>query len=371
MKAIALQPDRSRPALRMLDMPMPVRSSADEALVQVLAVGLDGTDKELIRHRESLGCVERGNLVLGHELLGRVVEAGPDCRLKPGDLVTALVRRPCPEDGCVPCRSGRSDYCTTGRFTERGISGADGFLAEYIVEREMFLVLVPAAFGELGVFIEPQSVIEKALTAVRHIQGRLPGWQPRSALVLGAGPLGALTALTCRTLGYDVTVYSKEAPERVGPSVLRQAGCVYRSGEGGGGGSASSGAPPVASPGAPGETWDLIVECTGYSPLAFGSIGSLARNGVLVILGVAAETGPVPAPTDAWMRRLMTYNQSVVGSANASRDDFETAIARLQTIRSRYPSALERLITDRVDLADVPALDLERVDLKAIVRVAT
>ena len=50
--------------------------------------------------------------------------------LAPGDLAVLMVRRPCPHDGCAPCRRGRPDFCITGDFTERGIKGAHGYMTE-------------------------------------------------------------------------------------------------------------------------------------------------------------------------------------------------------------------------------------------------
>lgn len=356
MKAITLQTNPAQPPLRLVDMPAPERTGPKQALVRVLEVGLDGTDKELLHSRTTVAATERGDLVLGHELLGRVLEVGPQCEsLRPGDLVTALVRRPCPDADCVYCRSGRLDYCASGRFTERGIKEADGFLAETIVEEEKYLVKVPEELAALGVLIEPQSVLEKALDAVEATQRRLEApWTPRSALVLGAGPLGVLAAMTLRLLGCETDVYSLEPPDRQGPKLVREAGCRYVQGG------------KDASPADLGKRWDLIFECTGYSPLAFSSIGLLKRNGALAVLGVAAQTG-VSIAADGLMRSLMTENLAVIGSANASPANFGDAMTRLAEMRRRFPGVAERIVTDRLRPEDVPNIDFSRLALKAVV----
>ncbi|MDF2650624.1 MAG: glucose dehydrogenase [Paenibacillus sp.] len=356
MKAVALYPVSSTQALQLIEVPVPVQREPGQVLVKVLAVGLDGTDKELIHNRTFIPPVNREWLILGHELLGRVEEVEPGSRLQIGELVTALVRRPCFAEECIHCRSGRSDYCSTGLFTERGINSVDGFLTEYIVEEEQYLVSVPPSLIEAGVLIEPQSVIEKALESVQYVQSRLH-WQPRKALILGAGPLGVLAALTCLTMGYEVDVYSREAPDRPAPMLLRNTGCAYHYGDSGN---------PTRTPG---RKWDLIIECTGYSPLAFESITALSKNGILVILGVAAETGKVEISTDVLMRSLMVDNQSVIGSANASRQNFDSAIARLQAIKAQFPAILDQMITDRISLSQVPELDFTMIGLKAVVQI--
>ncbi len=53
---------------------------------------------------------------------------------KPGDLAIPMVRRPCEHPDCVACRSGRSDFCYTGDYRERGIMKMHGFMTEFVVD---------------------------------------------------------------------------------------------------------------------------------------------------------------------------------------------------------------------------------------------
>jgi len=55
-------------------------------------------------------------------------------RVKVGDLVVPMVRRPCPHADCIACTGGRQDFCSTGDFTERGIKDQHGFMTELVVE---------------------------------------------------------------------------------------------------------------------------------------------------------------------------------------------------------------------------------------------
>lgn len=357
MRAIVLQTDPSADALRLIDVPEPEPATDSQVLVKVLAVGLDGTDKELLQHRNTVQTTERGNLILGHELLGEVISVPAGSSLQPGDLVTSLVRRPCNDPGCEPCRNGRADFCVTGQFTERGIMSADGFLTEYIVEEERFLVRIPTELADIGLLIEPQSVIEKAMTTVQAIHHRT-GHRSRSALILGAGPLGVLAALTCRSLGWETDVYAKEPVDRHGPQLLTQSGCVYHQ------------AGDAGTLAAIGKEWDVVLECTGYSLLAIDSIGVLARNGILMIIGVPATVAPLLLPADEWLRTIMSRNLSMIGTVNSVRCDFEQAIIRLSQMRRQFPTLLERIVTDTCELAQVPELDFGSVSLKAVVRIA-
>ncbi len=130
MQALAVFP--SKRSLQLLDVPQPKLQSASDVLLRVREVGLCGTDREIVSFEYGTPPPGSDHLILGHESLAEVVEAGRGVRsLRPGDLVVALIRRPCSHPGCRPCRAGRSDFCVTGNFTERGIKQADGFLTEY------------------------------------------------------------------------------------------------------------------------------------------------------------------------------------------------------------------------------------------------
>ena len=98
MRAVAVIPSKPD-SLHLREVP---RSRVDEVpdgrgvLVEVLRVGVDGTDREIV---EALfGSVPEGDdyLIIGHESMGRVVEVGPNVRraFRPGTLVVATVRRP-------------------------------------------------------------------------------------------------------------------------------------------------------------------------------------------------------------------------------------------------------------------------------------
>src|SRR2546428_12832668 len=173
-------------------------------LVKVLRVGVDGTDKEI--NAAEYGAAPPGYdfLVLGHESFGRVEAVGSNVsELQPGDYVVATVRRP---GTSIYDRIGTNDMTTDDVYYERGINLRHGYLTEYYVDDAEYVVKIPCELREVGVLLEPTTVVEKGIAQAYEIQRRLRVWRPRKAAVLGA-----------RTLGLAADM----APRPPGPLVLR------------------------------------------------------------------------------------------------------------------------------------------------------
>jgi threonine dehydrogenase-like Zn-dependent dehydrogenase len=227
MRALAVFPGRRE--LRTIEVPRPLRRSAREVIVRIREVGICGTDREIAAFQYGTPAPGTDRLVLGHEALGQVVEVGPSVRtLAPGDLVALTVRRPCDDPACTACRVGRQDFCISGGFTERGIKGADGYLTEAVVDEEQYLVRVPRALAEVGVLIEPLTVAAKAAVDLDAILRRYP-WEPLGlrALVLGAGPIGLLSAMMLVARNARTFVYSLEAADSERAKLTRSFGAEY------------------------------------------------------------------------------------------------------------------------------------------------
>jgi glucose 1-dehydrogenase len=347
--------------LELAEVSQPTLRGPHDVLVRVLCVGLDGTDREIMSEHYGVPATGETALTIGHESLGVVAEAGAESGFLPGELVCALVRRPCREPDCVSCRNGQQDYCETGQYVERGIKGADGYLSEYYVEDARYLVRVPAAALAYGVLAEPQSIVEKVWEEVQHIQQRLV-WQPKTAVVLGSGPLGLLAALTCRCLGLDTVVWSKTPADAPAAELVRACGGLFREAEEGTG---ALGAFLQRA----GKRADLIFECTGFSPLAFEAMTALGPNGVLALLGVTPGNRSLCISSDLINQELVLENKCIVGSVNASRKDFETGLYRLQQMEAKFPGLLGRMMTDRLTLEQVTALEWGNIGIKAVVDV--
>src|ERR1700761_2192979 len=165
MKAVAVFPGSRQ--VRVIEQEDPAITQPDQVMLRMLDVGICGTDKEICSFEYGTPPAGDEHLVIGHEALAEVVQAGPAVeRLQVGDLVVPSVRRPCADPGCLSCRSGHQDYCYTGDFRERGIKEAHGYMAEYAVDHERYMNLVPAGLRDIAVLAEPLTIAEKALEQI-------------------------------------------------------------------------------------------------------------------------------------------------------------------------------------------------------------
>jgi threonine dehydrogenase-like Zn-dependent dehydrogenase len=332
--------------------------SDGEVLVDVLCVGVDGTDEEIARGEYGESPEGDDYLIIGHESIGRVVTAGDG--LAEGTLVAAIVRRPDPVP-CVNCGRDEWDMCLNGQYTERGIKARHGYLAERYSERPKFLVPVPDELGTLGVLTEPTSIAEKAVDQAWRVQhGRL-AWEPARAVVTGAGAIGLLAALVLRLRGLEVFVYDQATS---GPKVeLAEAmGARYLPAE-----NAELGAALARQVG----RIDVAIEATGYSPLSFQLLETIGNNGVAVLTGVSGGQRHAELPVDRLNLDMVLGNKVAVGSVNANRGHFKAAVADLTEAHARWPGLLERMITRREPLERFEAA-LERGgdEVKVVVDVA-
>jgi glucose 1-dehydrogenase len=343
MKAVAVWPARRE--ISVVDHPQPELDSPTAARVRVLEVGVCGTDAEICSFH--FGTPPRGSeyLIVGHEALGVVEEVGSGVsRFRPGDLVVPSVRRPCPDLDCAACRSGNQDFCLTGTFTERGLTGAHGFLCEQIVEDERYLYPVPPELRQVGVLTEPLTIAEKGLRQYAAVQRRLP-WKRDSedaelfegvnAVVLGAGPIGLLGCMALLARGCTVWIFSRE-PAGSGRATLAESlGATYAS---------SSDGSFAELAGQIGRV-DLVYEAAGSSRLAFDVLPHVARNGATILVGAPADQGTIPLRGDALLNRIVVSNHAIIGTVNAHESDFRAAIRDLRHFRERWPEALASLIT--------------------------
>jgi threonine dehydrogenase-like Zn-dependent dehydrogenase len=365
MRAVAVLPGKSNSLhLREVRRPRVDDIPAGRgALVDVIRVGACGTDREIV---EALfGTAPAGDdfLIIGHENLGRVAEVGENVPgwLRPGALVIATVRRP---GHSIYDRIGMPDM-TTDEPNERGINRLHGFLAEAYVDDADFLVPLPDSLDAVGVLLEPLSIAEKGIRQAVEIQRRLRVWQPTRAAVLGAGTIGLLTALVLRLRGIEVTVYSRRPAPYRNSELLEAIGANYLS-------SADNTLDDLAERAGP---LDLIVDASGFSPLALGAARVVATNGVLVLVSVTSGDRTAELPTDVINQGFVLGNKVMVGTVNSHRDDFVTGVEDLLRAEAFYPGWLGRLITTRVTGLEgfdemVAHLEGDRDAIKVVVEVA-
>lgn len=343
MKALAITPQLEK-SLRVVERPEPAITSPSEIKLQVLQVGICGTDREEaagMRADAPTGCNE---LVIGHEMFGRVMEIGSSVRaVTPGDYAAFTVRRGCGH--CRPCLAARSDMCETGDYTERGIKGLDGYQTEFVVDREEYIVKIPEMLQSVGVLTEPFSIVEKAIDGAAALQSaRLPHIGDGSewlggaqVLVAGLGPVGLLAVLALRLRGARVIGLDVVAGDSPRAILLKRLGGIYVDGG-------------QSKPHDLSRTFgqiDLIFEATGVAPLEFDLLLALGTNGVYVVTGIPAGSRAVDIDGAALMRQLVLRNQIVIGSVNAGRKHFELAVADMEKAMKLPDSPLEEIITHR------------------------
>lgn len=351
VRGLAVFPQRR--SIEVVDLAEPPAPTAHQVLLRPLEIGICGTDKEIAAFEYGTPPVGCDHLVIGHEALAEVIEAGPEVEgLDPGDLVVPMVRRPCPHASCTACRQGRQDFCYTGDYTECGIKGAHGFARGRVLEQAAYLHPVPKALRSWAVLTEPLSIAEKALLQIWQIQRRLP-WAKRDALsrddgrklqalVLGAGPVGLLGAMALTHAGFNLTVYSKESPESNKASIVHAIGGRYLSAQDCG---------PQELLQRLGRV-DLVYEAAGASRIAFEILRVLDRNAVFVFTGVPGRKAPIELDTGPIMRNLVLNNQILLGTVNAGANAYQAALSDLEQFRRKWPHALDTLISGRYDLRD-------------------
>jgi glucose 1-dehydrogenase len=347
VKAVAVFPETRE--VRLVQRDSPRLGNPDDVLVRILDVGICGTDKEICSFEYGSPPAGEDHLVIGHEALAEVVEVGRAVqRLRIGDLVVPTVRRPCPDPGCLACRSAHQDYCYSGNFTERGIKEAHGYLIEYVVDREEYMVRVPAALADLAVLTEPLTIAEKAMGQVFWLMQHRPPWlgpdtpidqrgRGLSALVLGVGPVGLLGAMTLAAAGSRTYVYSRELPPSSRTDLVSAIGATY----------VSSQARDFPDLGDEIGNIDLIYEAVGHSHFALQALSALGQNGIYILTGVPGLQAFIQADPARLMRDMVLKNQILLGTVNAGPDAFAAAIVDLERFAERWPQAMSTLIAGR------------------------
>jgi threonine dehydrogenase-like Zn-dependent dehydrogenase len=348
MRALTVVPGKAG-SLELVDVPEP-QPRDGEVLVDVVAVGVCGTDVEIVAGEYGEAPPGADRLVLGHESLGRVREAPAGAGVAEGDLVACIVRCPDPVP-CPNCAAGQWDMCSNGRYTEHGIKGADGFLRERYRADVDRLVRVDDALGLAGVLLEPTSVVAKAWTEIDRFSAR-DAEPARVALVTGAGPVGLLAALLGVQRGLEVHVLDREdaGPK---PGLVRALGATFHTGR-----ATDAGGP-----------FDVVVEATGVGAVIVDALGVLAADGVLCLTGLSPRGRTLEVDMGGAGTDLVLGNRQVVGSVSASRAHYEAAAAALA---AADPDWLDGMVTRRIPLAEAAgSLERRPEDVKVVIELGS
>lgn len=346
MRAITLTPGVANSA--RLDEISPPPASDGTILARTVALGVCGTDREIVAGEYGASPPGERRLVLGHESLGRVEEAPADSGFAAGDLVVGVVRRPDPVP-CPSCAAGEWDMCQNGRYVERGIKERHGYGAEQFRIEPAFAIKIDPALGILGVLVEPTSIVAKAWDHTERIGARSRAWRPQTVLVTGAGPIGLLAAMMGVQRGLEVHVldHNTDGPK---PALVRALGATYHAGE---------------TADIEGLAPDVLMECTGAPAVIRDVLGRTAPDGIVCLAGVTAAGHAFEFDIGRYNRTMVLNNETVFGTVNANLTHYEMAADALARAE---PAWLKRLITRRVPLDRwSEALEHRPNDVKVII----
>jgi threonine dehydrogenase-like Zn-dependent dehydrogenase len=345
MRALTIVP-LTAGSLAVTDVPDPVPGSG-ELLVDAIAVGVCGTDKEIAQGEYGWAPPGRDRLVIGHESLGRVRTAPDGSGFSAGDLVVGVVRRPDPVP-CGACAHGEFDMCRNGRYTERGIKALDGYASEQWTVEADYAVRLDARLAEVGMLMEPTTVVAKAWEQVERVGAR--AWfEPTSVLITGAGPIGLLAALIGTQRGLDVHVLDRvtTGPK---PELVSAIGATYH----------HSDIEDVTASLKP----DVVIEATGVPHLVLGAMSGTAAYGITVLTGVSSGGRTLPVDPGELNRVIVLENDAVVGSVNANLRHYGQASDALAAADLDW---LRRLVSRRVPLEDfAQAFEAQDEDVKVV-----
>ncbi len=338
--------------LELVDRPEPAVHAPDDIKIKIIRVGVCGTDREEARGGRAQAPDHSKQLVIGHEMFGQVVQVGRSVtRVQPGDYAIFTVRRGCGH--CTPCAMNRPDMCRTGEFRERGIWGLDGYQAEYVVDKEQYVVRVPPELESIGVLAEPTSVVEKAIhEAVRIQQARLPdalatpaALDGRRCLVAGLGPIGLLGAMVLLLAGAQVYGLDIVDENSARPQWLTKVGGHYIDGRKVPADQVDDAIGPM----------EVILEAAGIASLDFNLMDALATDGVYVLTGIPGDSRPVQVDGGTLLRKMVLTNQLMFGSVNAARGHFQMAVNDLEHAHLQWKDHVDALITDHFAHTDFAA----------------
>jgi threonine dehydrogenase-like Zn-dependent dehydrogenase len=345
MRALTVAPGIANSA-RVEDVPEPPAEDGS-VLVRTTAIGVCGTDRDIVRGHYGWAPPGQSRLVIGHESLGVVREAPPQAAVVPGDLVVGIVRRPDPEP-CPSCAIGEWDMCRNGRYTERGIKERHGFGSEYFRIEPEFLVKVDPTLGETAVLLEPTSVVAKAWDHTERIGQRARSWDPKTLLVTGAGPVGLLAVLMGAQRGLEVHVLDRHEhrPKR---AMVERLGGIYH---------VDTLANLRFKP-------DVLMECSGAPSVVRDVLGNTAASGIVCLVGVTEPGHDFEVDVGALNRTMVLDNNTVFGTVNANKLHYEMAG---EALRKAERSWLDAMITRREPVEHwTRSLQRQPDDIKVIV----
>lgn len=340
MKAVAVIP-KQRESVHLVEVDEPKISDISNGRgvkIKMLRVGGCGTDREINHAEYGIAPENYEFLILGHENLGQVLEVGENVyEFAVGDYVVGTVRRP---GKSLYDFIGEQDMTTDDSYFERGISRLHGYFAEYVVESADYLVKLPPTLKNVGVLLEPLSIVEKGLQQAFEIQERLKIWKPKRAAVIGTGSVGLLTVMALRMRGLQVYGFGKNPrKDYKNAELCEEIGAIYN----------STMETSIVEAGKKYGEFDIIFEATGFSPIVWDAAQALAKNGVLILSSVTGGDRKAEIPSDKINIEFVLGNKLMFGTVNAGREHFALGVKDLALCEAMYPQWLDKILTHPVD----------------------
>jgi 2-desacetyl-2-hydroxyethyl bacteriochlorophyllide A dehydrogenase len=307
--------------VRTVEVALPVPAEG-EALVKVRYCGICGSDMGIIGGTHPRA---KPPLILGHEFAGEIVELRPDenkTTFKSGDHVTAYPLLSCGK--CWSCRNGVSHVCRSLKLF--GID-RDGFMAEFAAVPVKYLYKLPETQSyEKAALVEPLAVGVHSV-AMAQVQ------KDDMTVVMGAGPIGLVVALSLRDAGVkkiyltDINAYRLELARQLGFATFNAAEGkvteeILRITDGNGA--------------------DVVFEVAGAAPSAMQMTELVRCRGKVIMVSVHK------APHEVDLRSINFKEITLIGTRVYTRPDYEHAIK----IAGDLP--LEKLVTHKIPIADAP-----------------
>jgi aldose 1-dehydrogenase [NAD(P)+] len=348
-------------------LPIPYLGS-HSVVVRLIEAGVCGTDRKSL----ALTSPPAYSVIDFHEAFGRVVWTGEAVRsLKEGDYVIPMVRRcetwDLPPDGAGiepqsfvfrrcddaihrVCYPG-ADQCPVGEFRKeeggrrcgyksRGTGKCHGFGSQYFVDTEEWLIRIELPrdrdlrkrMMRRYVLAEPMSIVWKAHREI--LAHRMMREYRDRVLIIGLGPIGLLAATVMYKLhpglDYMAVDLAPETNERVKVLIKHLPEFRFVRAE------KADAAPPGLTP----KSYDVIIEATDQPDKVFKYASSLlAPGGILVLIGISEEGSRVDIDGGT-ITDLVKRGNTLVGSVNSSRSDFEDSIAFMERVLGDEKSIL-------------------------------
>jgi 2-desacetyl-2-hydroxyethyl bacteriochlorophyllide A dehydrogenase len=296
--------------------------AAGQALLDVVFCGICGSDL----HFRDIPALFPAGTVPGHEVSGRIVEVGEGVTgWRAGDRVCVLPFAQC--GVCPLCLEGNEQVCPHAIVNGVGLgTGRPGGYAErMIVDASMLFALPDSVDDRAGTLVEPLAVAVRAVAKA--------GLTPNEPVaVLGAGPVGLLTALVLRERGFErLAIVSRNAARAELAAALGLttvpldvAGDLLAE--------ALGGAPAC------------VFECAGTPAAARLAVEVVQPLGRVILVGIALE------PLDLFAPALVLKEAEILGVLAYRRVDFAEAIDLLA--RGRIPTDALITASARLDQAE-------------------